>query len=272
MIARRDELDPSVAEQKVVETLRLVAAAKRAVGGEAATALVTEPRARYLTRSALARVWLTDDFEARHGPEDIPNDSPRLRQARMDPRLSHPEIVSICQLVAKPADVKDPKDFEAITNDPAWRERARARFEPAAEHVQRYVPADRPDTCELMRNAMVFETETAEGIQLKVETGGFDLDACAKQADDGTCAQFRFASEWVNQVRGAPTHKYLPAFETRFGSHLVYIDTIVPASEPDDAELRKIVHPQWQRETFATYLEELREYKAVKIQFDDPES
>jgi hypothetical protein len=270
MVAERDGVDEAQARARVADTLRAVAAAREAAAVQADEAPLVEPaREEHLRRAALARVWLEDGFEPDHEPQDIPDDAPLLQQAKATARYIHPRLHLLCQLVALPSGPGTTEEIFAAAALPAWKDAARARFDPVAQRMQRYVRADDRDACGLMQKLMQFEEHDADGVTLRVEAQAFDLDACAETAADGSCREPKFVPEWVEQVRVAEPPGFLPAFSTRFGWHLVFVQEILPERTLDDPQtmswLRGEVHRQWQHEAFQEYIDRLRELRAVRI-------
>jgi hypothetical protein len=270
MIAERDGVDEAEARARVADTLRLVAAAREAAAGRAEPVPLVEPgRQEHLERAARARVWLQEDFEPDRQADDIPDGDAMLEQAKATAKFIHPELHLVCQLVAVPTDAKTPEEVFAITADEAWMDKARARFDPVADRMQRYVGPRDPEACDLMTKLMRFEQREGDGVTLRVEAQGFDLDACAEKNADGSCKKPVFVPEWVKEVRAAEPPGFIAPFRTPFGWHLVFVAEILPAHELDDPEtaawLRREIHPQWQRKAFDEYIAQLREQRAVRI-------
>jgi hypothetical protein len=270
MVAERDGVGQDEARERVADTLRLVAAAREDARGQAEPVPLVEPvRREHLERGARARVWLQEGFEADHQPDDIPDGDRMLEQAKATSKYIHPELHLVCQLVAVPTDAKTPEEAFAITADEAWMEKARVRFEAVAERVQRYVGPTDPEACDLMTKLMRFEQREGDGVTLRVEAQGFDLDACSEKNADGSCKTPTFVPEWVDKVRAAEPPGFIAPFRTRFGWHLVFVAEVLPAHQLDDPEtlawLRREIHPQWQREAFDEYIDRLREQRAVRI-------
>ena len=267
MVAERDGLSSQQARRRVDDTLRLAAAAQAETTG----AKLSDTRQAHLRRAAAARLWLKEDFEPRHRVQDIQASDPAFKQAMASQRNVHPKLHAVCQLVVAPTAGED-EGVDIVlerAKDPAWRARARPMFDAATERLQRYVKPGDPDACALMVRLLRFETQERDGVSLRIEQGGFDLDACAKEADDGSCAQPQWVPEWTEQVRKGEAAQFLPGFETRFGYHLVYVRDILPNRPADDPEtaqaVREAIHPAWQRDSFARYIDAARERKAVRM-------
>ena len=272
MVAQRDERSDDEARQYVADTLRLVAAAQAkrdAADGEPAP-LLAESRAKHLRRTALARVWLRDDFERKHGPDAIPRDDPLLVRARTSRSNIHPEIHVICQVVAVPKGKKlAPDELIERAKPPAWREEARSLFEPVARRLVRYVPEDDKDACGLMARLLPKMGPESEAVDLQFQSGGFDLKACRVEGPDGSCQERRFVDEWTSKVAEADGPGFLEPFESPFGFHLVYVKQIEQQrtlQDPDaEAYLRGLVHRQWQAQAFERYLDRLQKKRSVKL-------
>jgi hypothetical protein len=268
-IAARDGVDATTARARMIETLRLAAAARADRGAEAELA---EARRTHLRRTALARVVLHDDFEASHRIDDLPTDDPLLVRARTEPRFVHPALHHVCQVIAAPPGKLDDETLAAKTAEPQWRARALARMEALRRHVEATVPLDDADACELMlRNTELERDPDDDTIALRSEgAGGFDLDACAEPlGSDGRCDSPRFAPEWVDAVREGPVPGLRGPFPTRFGVHLALVREVLPASLPEnpgfEAELRARIHPMWTTAALGEWLTSLRTRHAALV-------
>lgn len=272
-LAARDELSPAQARARAIDTLRLVAAgrAEHAGQGDDPGPVLSPRRAEHLRRAALARLWLTERFEPEHGPEDVPDDDPRLLQARKDPRMVHPELVSLCQVVVEPPDVEDLSDKAAITEDPAWREAASRALAPVLARIERTVAVGDPDACPLLMRTVEL-SGPGDDPQLRVTSpraGGFDLDACLERDDAGACVEPRFAPEWTEQVRAMEVPGFSAPFFTRFGLHVVYAHERLPARPAGDpateAALREAVLDAWRADALDRRLDALRQASTVRV-------
>lgn len=268
-VAARDGLDPAAARLRVIETLRLAAAARAERGDEPELA---DARRGHLRRTALARVVLHDDFEASHGIDDLPADDPMLVRARTEPRFVHPALHHVCQIIAAPPGKLDDDTLAAKTAEPQWRARALARMEALRRHVEATVPLADAEACALMlRNTELERDPSDDTIALRGEgSGGFDLDACAEApGPDGRCDSPRFAPEWVDAVREGPVPGLRGPFPTRFGVHLALVREVLPASRPEDpgfeAELRERIHPMWTAAALGQWLVSLRTRHAALV-------
>jgi hypothetical protein len=268
-VAARDGVDLEEARQRVADVLRLVAAARaRQDGVDDPIDLVSPHRVRHLERAARARLWLETDFEARHRPSDIPADDPRLQAMRTSPKFIHPVVHMVCQLIAMPPVDLERSDAEALAEDPAWRKRAQAVFEPVADRMRRHLPEGDADLCKLMQQWVHLE-KPGDDVRFRVESGGFDLEACAQVGENGECKTPAFSPRWTEPVSRAQGAGFLPPFFTEFGLHLVYVIDILPARSLDDPDtdtfLRETAHAGWQQEAFATYVQRLREKRTVRL-------
>ncbi len=270
MVAARDDLSQADARAYVDDVIRLAAAAEaeRTRVPDPPDAL-TEARRRFLRRAAQARVWLHDVFEPTHRAEDIDASDPVLTRALASSKHVHPRVHLLCQLVAVPSGFDDDRaGLLAQAADPQWQARAATRFEPVANRLQRYVRADDPQACRLMGKLLRFETQDADGVVLRVETKGFDLDACTRRAADGTCEEPQWASEWVEQVARAEPPGFIPAFRSRFGHHLVFVLEVLPSQrleEPDTlATVRTQIRPAWRAALLDAAIDSFRKKWAVR--------
>lgn len=280
MVAQRDGLDDAQAQRYVEQTLRWAADAEReaeAVGAEPRP-LLTKARREHLERSAAARVWLDDVFEPTHRNENIPQSDPAFMGAAQSNRFNHPRIHMVCQLVAAPSGEFDegPAGREALLKvaaDEAWQARAKARFDPVAARLQLYLDPKDPQGCTLMQKLMRFEQSNADGVVLRIESGGFDLDACAEaRKEDGSCASPTWVPEWTREVAKASGPKVLPPFSSRFGFHLVMVLDVREANDPSDPEvasrIRDEIGPKWRYDAFNATLATFREKRTVRIATD----
>lgn len=267
-LAARDGLDAATARDRVVDTLRLVAASREATGGVEPLAAA---RREHLRRGALARLLLHTEFEPDHRPQDIGADDPMLRRAHSEGRYVHPRLHHVCQLIAEPAGAADDAARERLRTDPTWIARASARMAEVRRHLELAVPVDDPEACALMQRNLPLEgsAETpldgaADGVAVRSErAGGFDLEACAvAPAADGTCAEPRFAPEWVAAVRDGPLPGFRGPFTSRFGVHVVLVREVLPGNMPGDegfeARLREAIHPAWRAAAMAEWMKALR--------------
>ena len=209
-------------------------------------------------------------FEPTHRPADIPADDPLIVRARASSRNVHPEIVEVCHAIFEPEDKADPAAAEILAADPRWRAHAIGRAHAFAEHVRRTVPLDDPQTCVIMAKNGAFEPKTGDGVALRIEgRGGFDLDACAVTADDGTCERAQFAAEWTEVIRHGPIPGLRGPFFTRFGVHVAIVTRVLPATPTEDPalldHLRETVHDSWRARELGERLQTLRVEKAAQI-------
>ncbi len=270
MVAERDGLTDAQARERVADTLRLVAAARDEAARQGAdpAELVSETRRAHLLRAARARLWLQTEFEPKHRASDIPRDTPALLQARASPHHVRPRLHRICQLLAV-LDGDDREENLARAQDPAWRARARPVFERAVARAQRYVPDDDPQACDLLGKLLSFDASHVDDVRLRIETGAFDLDACAREDPDGTCVEPRWDRDWTEAVGKASGPGFLPPFTTQFGFHLVYVVEILEPRDADDPEVEATivdaVLPAWRRERLAEILATLRQKRSVRV-------
>lgn len=273
-IAARDGLSEAEARQRALSTLRLVAAGRQqhAASGEDPGPVLSERRATHLRRAATARLWLEERFEPAHGPDDIPADDPRLVSARQDPRLVHPEIHSVCQVVVEPPDVDDLEARAAITADPQWRDAAQAALAPVLARIERTVPPGDPEACRLIgRQVQLSEALADPRLQLSFpKPGGFDLEACIQiRPHDGHCLQPRFDPEWTAVVRAMEAPSLSAPFFTRFGLHAVYLHERLPPQPADDPATESIVRASvldaWRAEQLDLRLQQMSQDRSVRM-------
>jgi hypothetical protein len=267
-VAERDGLDETAARAKVIETLRHVAAA-RAERSDGAPEL--DPvRAAHLRRTALARLVLREEFERTHRAADIPDDDPLLVRARAPGRYVHPKVHDVCQVLVTPTNM-DPSTLDSITADAAWRVRADALLEPTLRHLRATIDLEDPHACELVARDMPLELKKGDGIELRYERGGFDLDACGEPlAADGTCNAPQWDPDWVAAVREGEVPGWRGPFYTRFGVHFALVQQILPANMPDsegfESRLREAILRDWQAVELQRWLTALRtEYAAQTV-------
>ncbi len=262
-LAARDGIDDTAARVRVIETLRLAAAARDPQTTADATLL--DARREHLLRTARARLVLHTDFEANHGPEDIPAGDPLLARARVDPRIVHPRLHHVCQIIAEPAGQLQGDELAQRSAEPVWLARATARMQDVRRHLEATLPIDDAQACDLLLRDVPLETvaDDADIVVRAEAAGGFDLEACAiALAADGTCTQPQFAPEWVDAVRPGPVPGLRGPFATRFGVHVALVREVLPASAPDDDEfetrVRAAVHPMWRAAALGEWVSMLR--------------
>jgi hypothetical protein len=275
-LAARDGSTSEQARTRAVDTLRLVAAGRQRHAEQRADPgpVLAPRRAEHLRRAALARLWLVERFEPEHRPQDIPDDEPRLVEARADPRLVHPELHVVCQVVVEPPpDVTEPTAKAAITTDPAWREAARRALAPVLARIERNVPVDDAEACRSIEREVEL-SGAGDDPRLVVSfprPGGFDLDACLvpREGEGGTCAEPRFDPEWTAAVRSLPAPGRSAPFFTRFGLHVTQLEARLPARPAADPEteraLREAVHDAWRADALARRLDELGRARTVRM-------
>jgi hypothetical protein len=266
-VAARDGLDEASARAKVVQTLQLVAAARAELGEDAE---LDPARASQLRRTALARLVLHEEFEPTHRPEDIPADDPLLVRARAPGRYSHPVLHDVCQVIVVPKDAA-PETWESITADPAWRARAEELMAPAIRHLRDLVDLSDPHACELVARDVPLEKKNGDGIELRYERLGFDLESCNVPRDaDGTCSAPTLDPTWVATVREGEVPGWRGPFFTRFGVHFAFVQQVVPAILPEQAgfeqSVRAAIHREWEVRELQSWLAALRtEYAAQTV-------
>jgi hypothetical protein len=273
-VAARDGLPADAAQARAVDTLRLVAAGRErhARGGADPGPVLAPRRAEHLRRAARARLWLTERFEPAHGPGDIPHDDPRLVRARQDPRLVHPALHVVCQVVVEPPPTVTTLEAKAaITTDPAWREAATAVLAPILARVERNVPVDDAEACALVDREVEL---SGSGDDPRFHVGrprlsGFDLDACAETDAAGACVQPRFDPAWTAVVRALPAPGRSAPFFTRFGLHLVQLQERLPpqpAGDPaTEQAVRAAVLDAWRADALARRLVALQHAHTVRM-------
>lgn len=264
MVAARDGLSEGEAHAKVREVLLLVADAE--ARAPARTELTPERRT-HLLRSAWARLWAQRVFEPRHRPDDIPREV--IDPRRREPRYTHPRLHRLCQIVAIP-----PEDQPERAREAAWQAAAQERIDTVVRHFSPFVPAPEGSTCPRLPELLDLEPREENGVRLKFEGGGFDLDACSVEADDGTCTTPRWDAAWTRAVRAATPGTFIPPFASALGVHWVYLDAVLPARDGADPEIeqeiRAALHPKWQREAFARQLARMRADAAVQVVGAEP--
>lgn len=272
-LAARDGLSPEEARARALDTLRLVAAGREHHARRAADPgpVLTPRRAEHLRRAALARLWLTERFEPAHGPQDIPDDDRRLTAARADPRMVHPEVHGLCQVVVEPPNVTDEDQMAAITADPAWREAASQALAPVLARIDRNVPVDDHEACRLMKREVEL-SGPGDDPRLHItfpRPGGFELRACEEHDDAGACTKPRFAPAWTREIeRLAVPGRSVPFF-TPAGLHVVQVEQRLPAQLADDPATDRIVREAvldpWRADQLGQRLEELRRQRTVRV-------
>lgn len=270
-VAQRDGISEEEATQHVrdVELLADAARAERDAMADPPP-LVSEAREAFLRRGALARAWMDEVFEPEHGVEAIDDDDPILQKALASPVHARPELYRLCQLVAVPSGFdEDTEGLLAAAAAPKWKAAARARVQPVAQRLRRYVRPDDAHACRLMSKLMRYEDRDDGEVSLRVETKAFHLDACAQRSEDGSCAQPRWATEWIEQVRPRTEPGFGPLFESRFGLHLVFVVEVLPPAPRDDpatiAATREAILDSWRAAAFDDELEALRQRRAVRV-------
>ncbi len=273
-IAERDGLSEAEARQRALDIARLVAAGRRqrATAGEEAEPALPPRRAEHLRRAALARLWLEERFEPAHGLDDIPDDDPRLLRARQNPRLVHPEIHQVCQVVVQPPGVDDLDEKAVITARTEWQQAAQAALDPVVERIERNVPIGDSEACQLIqREIQLSEAPTAPELELSFpKPGGFDLTACVQiRESDGECIQPLFDPDWTARVAAMDAPSLSPPFFTRFGLHLVYLAERLPAQPAGAPEteraVREAVLDAWRAEQLDVQLQQMGKARSVRL-------
>lgn len=271
MVARRDAVSEQDAARHVEDVGLLVEAANAEREARVdPPPLVTEARDRFIRRGALARLWMREVFEPKHGVEAIPEGDPILERALASPLHARPELYRLCQIVAIPSGFDD--DIEGLqekAKDPAWKAIAKARVETAGKRMRRYVRPEDPQACQLMSNMVRFEAQDDGVVKLRVEAKAFHLDACMRENDAGECTERQWAQEWIDNVRPHTTPGFGPVFESRFGYHQVFlVEVLAPAPADDPATVaaaREAILDPWRAAAFDEELDALRKKRAVKV-------
>lgn len=272
LVAREPGRTEDEARRLAIETLRLRAAGREQQRARSETVGLAPRREQQLRRAALARRWLRDAFEPSRGPEDIPDDHPRLKRARVDPMQVHPELSLVCQaVIGPPRDVTDREEISRITADPSWRAAAEQAMAPIERRVQQGVPPGDPDACQLFADRVGL-SDPPDDPRLAVtmsKAGGFDLDACGEKDEQGRCTKPTFAPEWTSVVREMAPGQFAAPFFSRFGLHLVYLHQRLPSRPADDpateAALRADLLPVWRAEQLDEALATMGQQRAVRI-------
>jgi hypothetical protein len=273
-VAERDGISQEKARRYVEDTLLFVAARREQTPAEQDDAL-SQSRLEHLRRQTKAWLWLKRVFEPAHQPKDIPDDAPELVRARTNPKLVHPRLHRLCQIVAVPND-DDPERRNATAKSRAWLAATRSLFDRVADRFTKMIHASDPDPCTLMKRLLGFATTETDTVELRFESGAFHLDACARTREDGSCAEPRWATEWTERVAQGTSAGFLPVFATRFGLHLVFLVEVLPertlADPQTDAFLRDEVSSLWRRNRFEARLRQLWEQYAVQVAAGPSES
>ncbi len=273
-LARRHGQDPATARGRALDTLRLVAASREAAAAQPGEPEPELDRARrtQILRAARARLWLDEEFETRHRPQDIPEDHPALEAARHDIRIVHSgPTVETCQLIVRPPVPKlaaDPKAGVSI-NDPHWRARAHAIMEDLERRMTQIVPKGDAKACAFIRALTRFEDLERPDHEIRFEMQGFELGKCAQENSDGTCKTHALDQDWEMQVGSASAPGFIPSFSTQFGLHLVYLlarhEPVPPESPEAEQKARASVHMKWQREAYMEVMDRLRRERTVRV-------
>ncbi len=277
-IAARDGLSEAQARDRALDTLRLVAAARHEheARGDDPGPTVAPMRAAHLRRGARARLWLQAHFEPAHRPQDIPDDDPMLVRARSSSRHVHPALSTLCQVLVLPAAPADDPDAPASPDDPRardpqWQKAARDAVAPLLARIERNVPPDDPEACSLIeREFALSEQPDDPRVRITFEgLGGFDLDACLRERDDGTCSERQFEPTWTEAVRAASAPGPLPPLFTPFGLHLVHLQGTLPARLADDPAteqaIRAEVHDAWRARTLAAEIDRMGKAAGLRL-------
>ena len=200
----------------------------------------------------------------------IPADDPLMERARKTGAWVHPAIVRTCQLVVMPNN-EDREESARIASDPAWIEEATRIASKLHERAALHVPPGDADACALLGRLKSMSGQPSDPrfvIQYEKESG-FDLDACAQRASDGTCTEPLLDPVWTAQIGTLEPPALSQPFATQFGVHVTLVRGTEEARTLDDpatdAFLRANVHPQWMREQFVEYMKRLQAKRAVRI-------
>jgi hypothetical protein len=260
MIAKRDDITKDEAKALALDQLRLAAAYEEEVAAQAAESVLIDPaRQRHLLRSARARLWLTEDFEPRHGLDAVPK---ALIDQNIEKRdVFHPRIHWICMAIVMPAETDDEGRHFTPPDDEQWWTRARALATTVEERLHRYIPKpqDEPNCDFFGQVARLGNPKTDEDLFLKIEASG--LHVCARDRWDPL-----FVEAFCDKV---DEPRWVEPFRTQFGVHVAAVIRIDESTQAEGDERRKYLreqlHPPWQAQAFSQYLERLRAKQTVRL-------
>lgn len=258
MIAARDDVDEAVAKRRAVETWRLAQAYLDDHDGQPPPV----HRRTHLKRTALARAWLRDDFEATFDRASVPDDA--VATALTNPRILHPRVHVICQVIVTPPAPSEGPPPQA-PDDPRWRAAAQRHANRIAGHLRTYLPAPGEERdCEYFNSLIALEPTPAaddrwpRGMELRVESGVFE-----------TCRDDQWDAGFVSALCETDAPGIHGPFWTRYGAHVVAAIDVAEDNRPagDDereAVARGALLDDWRRSQYPGYIERLRAHYDVR--------
>lgn len=265
MLARRHDISPEAARELAVSRLRLAAAA-RARNREAndrtdeKVEAIDPERAALLRKTALARLALEEDFEAKHGPAAIPDD---LIDANLERSVDfHPKVHFVCQVLVVPNET--PPEGQALVfapEDEAWWDGAEAFLGPLHDRMERYVPdpGAEPDCKRFLAITRAFP-KLSEDEAYAFRGEGAVFEACARdQLDPGFV-------DALCEVDGPGWHG---PFRTAYGLHYAAVlkvaDEFLPETDERRSYLRESMLDTWRAQKYPEYIERLRSERTVRV-------
>lgn len=265
MLTARHDISEQEAREMAVFRLRLARAAeKRTAEANASTdedvASIDPERAELLRKTALARLTLEQDFEAKHGPEAIPEN---LVEANMERSIDfHPKVHFVCQVLVVPNE--EPPEGQALVfapEDEAWWEGAQGFLGPLYERMERYVPdpGAEPDCKRFLSITRALpKLSPDEAYSFRGEGAVFE-----------TCARDRLDPGFVDALCEVDDPGWYGPFRTAYGLHYAAVlrveDEFLPEPAARRSYLRDSMLDAWRAQKYPEYIEVLRNERTVRI-------
>lgn len=246
-VADREGISEEAARRQAEDEWRLARAYLEDHGG----APPSTARREHLERSALARLWLREDFERRYDLASIPAEA--VAEALADPHVMHPRVHVVCQAIVSPLPDDDGTP-RAAPDDPGWRAAAEAEAEALADRLRRYLrhPELEKDCSQLQRVIGLSPDPTRDDMRIHEEAGVFE-----------TCREDRWDEGFVAALCTRDDPGVVGPFWTRYGAHVAVVIDVEEDNRPDgeaaqDRAAREVLLPSWRTSQYPEYIARLR--------------
>lgn len=219
--ALRDGLESAAAEERAIETLRLVAARQDELGD---AARLDPVRDSHLRNAALARAYLRDIFEPANDASHMSEDFIMLNLgiAQRAARYFHPKLHKLCQIIVIPKQPTEKGAERAFPpeGDAQWYRDAHALLAPIEARLRAWGEdfAGEPD-CKLFRLAVSLGQMASEDGEIVVQREGGMFEIGRSDLWD---------PRWIAPLLEVDEPGWVGPFETKFGVHFVRVLEILP--------------------------------------------
>ncbi|MGB1701106.1 MAG: hypothetical protein ACPHRO_14200, partial [Nannocystaceae bacterium] len=232
----------------------------RASREDPSTEHLEDPDGRaFKTRAALARLWLTEEFEPNHGVDQIPKEA----YQSMLPRASGHQVSKLCQVILLPEGLDDEARTARAESD-EFRALVEETAEGIAAAVRKYVAkptSKRP--CGVFNQVVratagPSDVNIPDGVELRLEGAAMEV-----------CREELWVKPWVDAVCPVKEFSTIGPVWTKFGAHIVTVIEAIPPASTDEAardrRARELALTSWRIERLQAELERLRQRFDVAV-------